>query len=223
MEYRENFYYPLFVDLRGSVIVVVGGGLVACRKIDPLLAAGAQVRVIAPDVNEEIETLTGIEIVRRDYTQGDLEGAMLVIAATDDMATNALVSSDARSLGIFCNVVDIPQLCSFIVPSVVEKGPIKIAISTGGVSPALSRKMRMVIGSLIGDEYATLALIMGKIRPLVLAQEGGHEDHKRVFDVLVNSELIDAIRAQDRELAEHILLEALGEHIDLEGIVPWQY
>ena len=111
-------------------------------------------------------------------------------------------------------------MCSFIVPSVVEKGPIKIAVSTGGVSPALSRKLRMKIGGFIGDEYGTLALIMGKIRPLVLSREGGHENHKRIFDVLVDSDLFDAIRSHDRELAESILFEALGEHIDLEEIFP---
>ncbi|HOO46717.1 MAG TPA: bifunctional precorrin-2 dehydrogenase/sirohydrochlorin ferrochelatase, partial [Deltaproteobacteria bacterium] len=94
------------------------------------------------------------------------------------------------------------------------------AISTGGVSPALSRKLRMDIGGLIGDEYGILALIMGKIRPLVLSRGGGHENNKRIFNVLVNSELFDAIKARDRALAEKILLEALGEKIDLEDIFP---
>jgi len=220
MSYQENFYYPIFADLRGKRTVVVGGGMVALRKIESLLACGAEVNVIAPDILDDVLAMDKVNLCKRDYKSGDLEGAVLVIAATDNMKINAVVSSDALSMGIFCNVVDIPGMCSFIVPSVVEKGPVKIAISTGGISPALSRKLRMQIGNLIGDEYGTLALIMGKIRPLVLSKEGGHEYHKRVFDVLVNSELFDAIRSHDRELAEKILLEALGEDIDLEEFFP---
>jgi precorrin-2 dehydrogenase/sirohydrochlorin ferrochelatase len=220
MKYQNNFYYPLYVDLRGKRVVVVGGGVVAGRKIESLAEAGARVKVIAPEIIRDIEEMTDIEIAKKDYEKGDLNGAFLVIAATDDMSTNIAVSEDALTMRIFCNVVDKPEMCSFIVPSVVEKGPIKIAISTGGVSPALSRKMRREIGGFLGDEYATLATVMGKIRPLVLSREGGHENHKRIFDVLVNSELMDAIRADDRVLAEKILFEALGEHIDLEGIIP---
>ncbi len=220
MEYQENYYYPIFVDLRGRKTVVVGGGPVARRKIESLLAAGAEVTLIAPEIIDDISSMTEITILKRSYLPGDLTGAILVIAATDDMEINAQVSSDAMALGIFCNIVDIPKMCSFIVPAVVEKGPIKIAISTGGVSPALSRKLRMDIGGLIGDEYGILALIMGKIRPLVLSRGGGHENNKRIFNVLVNSELFDAIKARDRALAEKILLEALGEKIDLEDIFP---
>lgn len=220
MEYRENYYYPIFIDLRERPVVVVGGGLVAYRKIESLSAAGAKVKVIAPEIISEISEMKDIEIVKRDYESGDLHEAVLVIAATDDESTNIAVSEDAAIMRIFCNVADKPSMCSFIVPSVIEKGPIKIAISTGGVSPALSRKMRKEIGGFIGDELVTLAMIMGKIRPLVLSQEGGHENHKRIFDVLVNSQLIDAIKANDRDMAEKILFEALGEHIDLEEILP---
>ena len=196
--------------------MVVGGGMVAYRKIETLVAAGAKVKVIALQIIKEISGMSGIEIAKKGYESGDLEEAALVIAATDDESTNIAVSEDASAMRIFCNVVDRPSLCSFIVPSIIEKGPIKIAISTGGISPALSRKMRREIGGSIGDEFATLAMIMGKIRPLVLSREGGHENHKRIFDVLVNSPLIDAIKEGDRDLAEQILLEALGEHIDLE-------
>jgi precorrin-2 dehydrogenase/sirohydrochlorin ferrochelatase len=220
MKYQNNFYYPLYVDLRGKRVVVVGGGMVAGRKIESMAEAGARVKVIAPEIIQDIEKMTDIEITKKDYEKGDLKGAFLVIAATDNMSTNVAVREDALEMRIFCNVVDKPEMCSFIVPSVVEKGPIKIAISTGGVSPALSRKLRREIGGFLGDEYATLATIMGKIRPLVLSREGGYENHKRIFDVLVNSELMDAIRADDRVLAEKILFKALGEHIDLKGILP---
>ncbi len=215
----ENFYYPLFVDLRGRTVVVVGGGIVAFRKIEALLKTGALVKVISPEVTDEITRLAEIEIIKREYAPGDLEGASIVIAATDDETVNITVSRDAADQRIFCNVVDKPELCSFIVPAVVEKGPIKVAISTGGISPTLSKRLRMDIGSFLGDEFATLALIMGRIRPLVIAGGGSLENHKKIFEVLVNSELIDAIRDNDRILVEEILHDALGEHIDLEGIM----
>jgi precorrin-2 dehydrogenase/sirohydrochlorin ferrochelatase len=215
-----NRYYPLFLDLKGKTVVVVGGGAVALRKVEALRRTGAKVKVIAPEVAPGIREDREIEVVLRDYAPGDLFAASLVIAATDDQATNLAVSRDAHLSNIFCNVVDQPELCSFIVPSVVEKGPIKIAISTGGISPTLSKKLRRDISRFLGDEYATLALVMGRIRPLVIAGEGGFESHKRIFEILINSELIDAIRDHDRALAEKILYEALGEHIDLTEIMP---
>ncbi|MGC9325122.1 MAG: precorrin-2 dehydrogenase/sirohydrochlorin ferrochelatase family protein [Desulfomonilia bacterium] len=220
MAYPENIYHPVFLDLRQKQVVVVGGGMVAARKIESLLNAGAKVKVIAPDIIPQISAMEDVEILRRSYSATDLIDAVLVIAATDDEETNYAVSRDAQRARLFCNVVDRPELCSFIVPSVVEKGPIKIAISTGGVSPALSKKLRTVIGTLLGDEYATLSVILGKIRPVVLSQEGGHENHKRIFDVLINSQLLDAIRSGDRDLVDAILFEALGVHVDLEGVFP---
>jgi precorrin-2 dehydrogenase / sirohydrochlorin ferrochelatase len=215
-----NHYYPLFLDLRGKTVVVVGGGVVALRKVEALRRTGARVKVISPEVVPEIQGDKEVEIIPRNYTPGDLFAASLVIAATDDQDTNVAVSRDASLSNIFCNVVDKPDLCTFIVPSVVEKGPIKIAISTGGISPTLSKKLRGDISRFLGDEYATLALVMGRIRPLVISGEGGFESHKRIFEILINSELIDAIRDHDRALAEKILYEALGEHIDLTEIMP---
>jgi precorrin-2 dehydrogenase / sirohydrochlorin ferrochelatase len=216
--FKDNPYYPIFIDLKGKTVVVVGGGMVAWRKVESLVDAGACVKIVSPRIIGEIAGCENVEAIRRNYAAGDLEGACLVIAATDDEHTNTAVSMDATDRGILCNVVDKPELCSFIVPSVLEKGPIKIAISTGGVSPSLSKKMRIELDRLIGDEYTKLALVMGRIRPLVLSGEGGYESHKRVFEILINSELIDAIRNHDRNLAEGILSEALGEYIDLGEI-----
>lgn len=220
MDCPENLYHPIFIDLRDKLVVVVGGGMVAARKVEPLLKAGARIKVIAPEVVDEIGQCAQVEIVSREYKKGDLKGASLVIAATHSEETNRAVSADALSKRIFCNVVDSPELCTFIVPSVVERGPIKIAISTGGFSPALSRRLRMIIGKNLGEEYVILAAILGKIRPLVRSSTGVSEDHRRLFEVLIDSELLDAIRANDRGLAEDILFQALGEHIDLKEIIP---
>lgn len=220
MDCQENFYLPIFIDLRGKPVVVVGGGIVAARKVESLLKAGAQVKVIAPEVIDEIAACPGVDIELRAYEDDDLEGAFLIIAATDDEEINRSVSEEARQRRIFCNVVDRPELCSFIVPSVVDRGPIKVAISTGGLSPALSRRLRLLVGKHIGDEYVALANILGLVRPLVKSQGGPSDDHRRVFELLIDSELLDAIRAGNRPLAEDILFQALGQHIDLSEIIP---
>ncbi|HQI81376.1 MAG TPA: bifunctional precorrin-2 dehydrogenase/sirohydrochlorin ferrochelatase [Deltaproteobacteria bacterium] len=216
----ENTYFPIFVDLRGSLVVVVGGGMVAARKVESLVKAGASVMVIAPKVVPEIASLPEVLVETREYEEDDLEGAQLVIAATDSEVINRQVSEDARQRNIFCNVVDRPELCSFIVPSVVERGPIKVAISTGGFSPALSRRLRLSIGNSIGDEYVTMAAILGTIRPLVRSMPGGSDDHRRIFELLIDSDLLDAIRTGDRPRAEDVLFQALGMRIDLREIMP---
>lgn len=220
MDTPENSYLPIFIDLRGKQVVVVGGGMVAARKVESLLKAGARVKVIAPEIADEIAQCPGIEMENREYEEDDLEGAYLVIAATASERTNRAVSEEALERRIFCNVVDRPELCSFIVPSVVDRGPIKVAISTGGFSPALSRRLRLLIGSCIGDEYVCMAKILGMIRPIVRSHPGTFDDHKRIFELLIDSELIDAVRSGDRRLAEDILFQALGQHVDLKGVIP---
>ena len=130
MDNPENIYLPIFVDLTGKLVVVVGGGMVAARKVESLVKAGAIVKVIAPVVVDEIVQYPDVRIELREYEEDDLEGAFLVIAATDNDKTNRAVSEEALDRRIFCNVVDRPDLCSFIVPSVVERGPIKVASSS---------------------------------------------------------------------------------------------
>jgi len=219
MDNKENRYYPIFLDIKDKACVVVGGGMVAYRKIESLLDAGAKVTVISPDIIPDVSAMPGIKIRHRQYKPRDLKDAFLVIAATNNEKENKAVSKEALSRHIFCNVIDQTDLCSFIVPSVVEKGLIKIAISTGGASPSLAGKLRKRIDRLVGEEYETLARILDKIRPLVLSQEGGASEHKRIFDVLIDSQLMDAIKDNDRSLAEDILLQALGVHITLENIL----
>jgi precorrin-2 dehydrogenase/sirohydrochlorin ferrochelatase len=215
----ENKYYPVFLDLEDKLCVVVGGGAVAFRKIEALLANGAAVRVVAPEISRSILRFQGLEIRKKEYDKSDLKDAFLVFAATDSEETNKAVSMDARKLNVFCNVVDTPELCSFIVPSVVEKGPIKIAISTGGISPALSKKLRQELSAALGSEYEILARILGRIRPIVVSQNGGHEAHKRVFEILINSSLPEAIRKSRKDEVKSILKQAIGVEVDLEGIL----
>ncbi len=155
-------YYPVFLNLKGKRAVVIGGGKVAERKILTLLKARADITVISPQLTKRLKKLKGkIKHIPRQYRKGDLKGSFLVIAATDSQAINKKVSEDAPCL---VNVVDAPSLCNFIVPAVVRRGPLTIAISTSGVSPALSRSIRKELERLYGPELADYLRSLEKIR-----------------------------------------------------------
>ncbi len=153
MFYPENFawgnvvadLYPIYADLTGRTVLVVGGGIVAARKVKALLKRQIRVTVVAPEICPELQELTNdsdLVIHRRSYQKGDLAEHWLVIAATDDSELNQKVFAEAAEARIFCNVVDQPELCTFHVPAVVRQGLLQIAISTGGASPALAKRIR---------------------------------------------------------------------------------
>lgn len=160
-------YYPVFLKVKGKRCVVVGGGEVALRKVQTLLEQGAAVEVVSPALCPELEELaqTGkIQVKNRQFEPADLSGALLAIAATDEPDINKKVAAEARRQNTLLNVVDNPEFCDFIVPSSIHRGDLTIAISTGGVSPALSRKIRMRLEELLGEEYAALTDLIGGVR-----------------------------------------------------------
>lgn len=202
--------YPVFFELKDRNCLVVGGGRVATRKTTSLLECGARVRVVAPRVVPDMERLAlagKIGLERREYRREDLDGMFLVIAATDDPAVNRRVSADARSLGVPVNVVDSLDASDFIVPSVVRRGDLVIAISTSGHSPALARWLREELESRYGEEYARLLELVGRIRRQTIA-EGEHFPYELWRDSLGN-ELVELLRAGREEEAERKLLSAL--------------
>ncbi len=151
--------YPIYLDLTDRTVLVVGGGVVAARKVTSLLERELPVTVIAPEISPELEKHPGnsaLVIHRRPYCSADLADHWLVIAATDDPELNRKVFADAAKARIFCNVVDQPQLCTFHVPAVVRQGLLQIAISTGGASPALARKIRQELEEQFGPAYGEL-------------------------------------------------------------------
>jgi siroheme synthase-like protein len=157
----------LFLRVKGERCVVIGGGEVAERKARTLLDCGAFPVVVSPVSNEGLRQLSDrgvIEVVEREYDPGDLAGARLVIAATADDRVNARVAEKANQLGILVNVVDSAELSDFILPSLVQRGDLTIAISTGGRSPALARKLRTVLEQALGQEYGELALLLSEVR-----------------------------------------------------------
>ena len=151
-----NQYYPAFLDLNGRLVVVIGGGIIAERKIQQLLAANATVSLISPDSTSPVAKLAQngtIQWYERVYQVGDLNGAWLAIAATDNSSINEAIAQEAEQRKIFLNVVDKSELCGFIAPSIIEKGPVTIAISTAGKSPALARKLRELIDGTQNPEH----------------------------------------------------------------------
>lgn len=201
--------YPLFVDLDGRKVVVVGGGQVAQRKVEALLASEAAVVVISTDFTAKLAELADnarIQIEARRYQPGDLAGAYLVISACDEAAVNQQVHSEAEQLGILCNVVDQPSLCTFHVPSVVNRGLLQIAISTGGASPALAKRIRRELQEQYGSYYETLLIGMKDLRKHVKNKYPVDQQKRAaIFEEFVNSKAIDLLRAGKIDAFERLL------------------
>ena len=202
-------YYPVFLHVKGRRCVVVGGGEVAQRKVEALVEAGARVRVIAPSLTPRLSEMAAagtVEAEPRPYAPGDLKGAFLAIAATDDAETNTLVTREARRRRVLLNVVDQPRACSFIVPSVVRRGELVLAVSTGGLSPALARRVREELEAHFGPEYALLARVVGRVRRR-LRRRG--EVSAAAWNQALDGELLELLRRGEVARAERRLEEAL--------------
>ncbi len=187
-------YYPAFLNLKGKIAVVIGGGKVAEKKVVSLLKAGSDVKVISPYLTKRIEkekVRGGIKHIPRQYRKGDLKNAFLVIAATDSPAINDRVSKDAPSLA---NVVDIPDLCNFIVPSVMKRGPLNIAVSTSGISPALSRSIRKELEKLYGSEFNNYLKLLKKIRSKALDVIDDKKKRGEFLKAIASEEMMRMLR-----------------------------
>ncbi|RKX59077.1 MAG: bifunctional precorrin-2 dehydrogenase/sirohydrochlorin ferrochelatase [Thermodesulfobacteriota bacterium] len=164
-------YYPVFLNLKNRLCIVIGGGKVAERKVKMLLEAGAKIKVISPELTKDLTKLADEKKIiweKREYKKGDLEGAWLVITATNNKEVQIEVQQEAEEKRIFCNIVDVPELCSFIVPSVIKRGLLTIAISTSSASPAVSRRIRENLENLFGEEYVIYMNLMKNLREQIL-------------------------------------------------------
>ena len=192
-------YYPAFIDIENQPCLVVGGGSVAEEKIEDLLECKGKVSIISPELTNELsKKVENGDILweSRKYITGAVQGYRIVISATDSQKVNEQVYRDAEIRGIMVNVVDIPPLCRFIVPSIVRQRDLCIAISTGGKSPALAKKIRVELETKFGDEYADLVDLLGEYRPLM--QRKYPDDiniRARLWTSLVDSDILDLIRA----------------------------
>jgi precorrin-2 dehydrogenase len=188
----ETPFYIACLKLKGRRCLVIGGGDVGLEKVEGLLACDAGVTLIAPVAHPRLEELAAegsIEWEQRPYMgAADLEGAFLAIAATDDSEVNIGVYDDAERRSMLVNVVDVPPLCNFILPAIVRTGPLAIAISTAGASPALAKRMKREISELFGEEYARLAVILNDARGWAKATLPTYRDRKEFFEGIVNGE-----------------------------------
>src|SRR5690242_6088291 len=160
----ERRYYMSCLDLTERPVLVVGGGRVALEKVEGLLECGARVTVVAPEIVLELERLP-VELVRREFRPADLSWRFVVVAATSTTSVNRSVYRDAEARALLCNVVDVPELCSFILPAVHRQDPIAVAISTGGASLALAQRLRDEIATVVRPEHADLARRLRELRP----------------------------------------------------------
>ncbi len=181
-------YYMACLDLTERSVLVVGGGRIALEKVDGLLVAGARVTVVAPQIVPELAT-RDVELARREYRTEDLDGRFLVVAATSTSSVNRRVFREAEERTLLCNVADVPELCSFILPAVHRQGPIAVAVSTGGASPALAQRLRNEIAEIVRPEHAALADQLRELRPWAKSHLPTYEARRDYFAALVEEAL----------------------------------
>ena len=214
--------FPVMLCVRDRRCLVVGGGGVGTRKVMALLKCGARVTVVSPVISERLQNLAEsapLTLKPRPYRTADLEGVFLVIGATDDEALNRQISRDAENRNILCNIADRPEVCNFILPSIVQRKDLVITISTSGKSPALAKKMRKTLEGQLGDEYGELLQLMGAIRKKLLSQAHEPEVHKPLFEQLINSDLSSMIRESKTEAINALLFKILGEGYRYEELM----
>jgi len=206
-------YLPVFLDITITPSLVVGGGVVAARKVNQLRRANAQVTVVAPELCPELSGLANEQLINHicgHFSEDHLQDKMLVIAATDDVAVNRRVSELAKERNLPVNVVDNPDLCSFIMPSIVDRDPVQIAISTGGASPVLARLLRARLESLIPSSYGNLAKLMEKFRPAVKEKFPDMQQRRRYWENILQGPIAEMIYAGQQELARNALEKTLS-------------
>lgn len=208
-----NLFYPIFLNLNKQKCLVIGGGKVAERKVNSLLECGAQVKVVSPEITEKLKEMVKsgtIEHICRKFCSSDLDDVFLVISATSDEDLNNKIAQECRKRNILVNVVDDPEKCSFIVPSVVRRGDLSIAISTSGKSPALAKKIRQELEAYFGPEYGEFLEIMGEIRKKILTEIPSQEERKKVFNKLIQSDILELLKRGNKQLVEERIAQCIS-------------
>ena len=206
-------YYPAFINLKNKKVVIVGGGRVAGRKALSLIKAGADVSVISPAVTARLAKLTAsgkLIHIKRKYKKGDLKGAFIVIAGTSSEETNKAISQDAALL---TNVIDIPSEGNFIVPSLIRRGPLTIAISTEGASPAISKAIRREMEKLYNAEFARYLRFVESIRKRAIKEISNDKKREKFLKFIASDKIIRTLRGKGfKEVSERIseALEKIG-------------
>ena len=210
-------FYIACLKLRGRSCLVVGAGDIALEKVEGLLACDADIVILAPEAQDDLTKLAAegsIEWIQREYEPSDLEGRFMVIAATNNSEVNIGVYNDAEKRAMLANVVDVPPLCNFILPAIVRTGPLAIAISTAGASPALAKRMKREISELFGEQYAELALMLNEARGWAKGTLPTYQDRKAFFEEIVNGDTdpVELLRNGDRQAVLDLIEQAKVNH-----------
>lgn len=223
-------YYPIFLKLEGKRCLVVGAGQVGRRKVETMLNCGPE-KVVVVDVRPPDDDFAplmdhpALDYQCRKFDESDIDGKFLVVASTSDEELNWRISNLCKERNIPCNIVDQPEKCSFIVPAMFTEGDLTMAVSTGGQSPALAKRIRKSLKDYFGKEYGSFLELMGLIRPEVLKLDNETGFNSDIFRTLVNSELLTLIQKKDKSGAEKLLAEILPDELGpkipelLDGII----
>lgn len=198
----------------------------ALRKVTGLLDCGALVTVVSPKFHpdfQKIDEFLPLQMIRRNYRSTDLDDKFLVIGATNNEELNRRISQDAVKLNILCNIADVPEACSFILPAVVRRGDLAIAVSTSGKSPAFAKHLRKQLEKQFGEEYRTFLQLMGAIRQKLLAADHAPEAHKPLFENLIDNGLLDMIHKKDKGAINSLLHSVLGDEYDYDTLLKTDY
>ena len=209
--------YPVFFDIHAKRCLVVGGGMVAERKVRGLLREKADVVIVSPAVTEGISRLAARAQccwLKKKYTADDLHGAFLVFAVTDSPTVQDRVAFDAEALGLPVNVADQPERCTFHVPAVLRRGDLTLAVSTAGKSPALAAMVRQMLAKQYGEEHAQLLSLMGKLRPLVINAARTSDERKSLFQKILHEDMIHWIKSGHWDRVQHHLQTVLGPEVN---------
>lgn len=212
-------YYPVYIDITNERCVVVGGGDVAERKVMRLIDSGAHVSVVSRTLTSTLEKMKKegkIDHIEADYDDDSLSGAFLVIGATDRDDVNAKIFRDGRAKGCLVNIVDDPDNCNVILPSLFRRGDLSIAISTGGKSPALAKKLRQDMEHLFGPEYETLLMIMGKLREKIVMKGRSSNENRQLFESVIHSDILHHIKEKKWKQVKKIIRDITGEDIEVD-------
>jgi precorrin-2 dehydrogenase/sirohydrochlorin ferrochelatase len=210
-------FYIACLRLSGRRCLVVGGGDVGLEKVEGLLACGGDVTLVAPEAIEPLRELAAEGSIRweqREYRPEDLEATFIVIAATADTDVNIAVFEDAERRAMLVNVVDVPPLCNFILPAIIRTGPLAIAISTAGASPALAKRIRDEIADEYGEPYARLAILLNEVRGWAKGTLPTYQDRKAFFESIVNGEPdpVELLRQGDEQAVRDLISAAQQTH-----------
>jgi precorrin-2 dehydrogenase / sirohydrochlorin ferrochelatase len=214
-------YFPVHLDMRHRTVIVIGGGPVAERKCFSLVEAGASVLVISPETAPGMQKLVSegcIDLLPREYRDGDLSDALLVFAATDRVEVNLAVASEAGKRGIPVNIADCPERSTFVSPAVVSRGDLLITVSTGGKSPALARKIREDLEGRFGREYDLALQLLGSVREKLLTEKRGSQYNKKLLVALVSHDVPELFKSKSYYHLDLLLREIFGPEYTLQNL-----